>query len=325
MAKRRTIDDLLGELDRLEDPASAEGMKRLTAAIESGPSLLVARAAEIVREQELRGLESALIEAFERFLEAEPAVVDPQCRAKTAIVETLGAGEYRDAEFFLRHIGYRQLEPVWGGSVDTAAHLRGLCGHGLVQSDYRRPLPYLIDLLADPEKVTRQGAAQALALTGREEAALILRTKLLCGDKEYEVVGECLTALLSLTPADAVPFAARFLDSKDEDVRLEAAAALGGVGRPEAIAILAERWRGERDETFRDSLLLAIGTARRPESVEFLLSLVKTEPIRQASQALTALAPCRFYPDLRQTIERAVAARGDATLAKQFAREFAAS
>lgn len=325
MAKRRTIDDSLAELDRLSDPASADGVKLLRSAIEKGASLLVARAAEIIRGNELRGYEAAFVAAFDRFLGPDPAAADPQCRAKTAIVETLGTLEYRDSEFFLRHIGYRQLEPVWGGSVDTAAHLRGLCGYGLVQSDHRRPLPHLIDLLADAEKVTRQGAAQALALTGREEAALILRMKLLCGDAEYEVVGECLTALLSLTPADAVPFVARFLDSKDEAVRLEAAAALGSSGRQEAVAVLVDRWKAERDDLFRESLLLAIGAARRPEAVEFLLSRVSSEQPRLAAQALTALAPCRFYPGLRKKIEEAVARRGDTALRKQFAKEFAAS
>lgn len=334
MAKRKTIDDSLAELDRLPDPSSPDAAKRLRAAIESGPSLLVARAAEIVREHELRGYEPALAAAFDRFLGEDPAALDPQCRAKTAIVEALGTLEYQDAAFFLRHIGYVQIEWVWSDlprddgrkqgmvPVDVAAHLRGLCGYGLVQSDHRHPLPHLIDLLADPEKTTRQGAAQALALTGREEAAFILRTKLLCGDKEYEVVGECLTALLSLTPADAVPFAARFLDSPNEDIRHEAAAALGGSARPEAIAALIDRWKGESGEPFREALLLAIGAARRPEAVDFLLTLVATESPRTASQALTALTPCRFYPDLKRKIESTITTRNEPTLTKQFHRDF---
>lgn len=323
MAKRRTTDDLLAALSRLTDPASAEAAKELRNALAKGHSLVAARAAEIIRENELRGFEADLAAAFDRFLGDDAVAADPQCRAKTAIVETLGTLEYRDSEFFLRHIGYRQLEPVWGGSVDTAAHLRGLCGHGLVQSDHRRPLTYLIDLLGDPEKVTRQGAAQALALTGREEAALVLRTKLLCGDKAYEVVGECFAALLSLTPAEAVPFVARFLNAKDEAVRLEAAASLGSSARPEAVAVLVERWKVERDGAFCESLLIAIGAARRPEGVEFLLSLVASGSARVASQALAALAPCRFYPDLRRRVEETVDRRDDTGLRKQLAKEFA--
>jgi len=322
VAKRKTIDDSLAELDRLADPSTPDAAKLLRAAIESGPSLLAARAAEIIREHELRGFEPALAAAFDRFLGDDPATLDPQCRAKTAIVEALGTFEYQDADFFLRRIAYTQFEPVWGGRIDTAAHLRGLCGHGLVQSDYRRPLPHLIDLLADPEKVTRQGAAQALALTGREEAALILRTKLLCGDKEYEVIGECLTALLGLTAADAVPFVARFLNSPNEDIRHEAAAALGGASRPEAIAALIDRWKRERDEPFREALLLAIGAARRPEAVDFLLTLVAVDSPRTASQALSALTPCCFYPDLKRKIESTITTRNEPTLTKQFYRDF---
>jgi HEAT repeat protein len=322
MAKRRTTDDLLAALNRLADPASAEAGKELCNALAKGHGLVAARAAEIIRENELQGYEAELAAAFDRFLDDDPVAADPQCRAKTAIVETLGSLGYRDSEFFLRHIGYRQFEPVWGGSADTAGHLRGLCGYGLVQSDHRRPLTYLIDLLADPEKVTRQGAAQALALTGREEAALVLRMKLLCGDKEYEVVGECFAALLSLTPAEGVPFVARFLGAKDETVRLEAAAALGSSARPEAAVVLIERWKVERDDSFREPLLIAIGAARRPEAIDFLLSLVSSGSVRVASQALAALAPCRFYPDLKARIGETIRARNDAGLSKQFAKEF---
>src|SRR5687768_15684317 len=101
MPKRRTIDDSLAELDRLADPTSPETAKLLKSAIEKGPSLLAARAAEIIREHELRGHESALAATFDRYLGEDPVAADPQCRAKTAIVETLGALEYQDSDFFL--------------------------------------------------------------------------------------------------------------------------------------------------------------------------------------------------------------------------------
>ena len=323
MAKRRTADDLAWSLDRLDDPRSPESAALLRRALEGG-SFVAARAAEIVREHELPGFDAALVAAFDRLLAApDPVAADPQCRAKTAIVDALAAVEYRDSDFFLRHIGYRQHEPVWGGSVDTAAHLRGLCGHGLVQSGHRRPMKALIDLLADLEKSTRQDAAQALGLTGREEAAFVLRTKLLCGDSKPEVVGDCFASLLSLTPADGVPFVARFLDVPSEDVRLEAAAALGGSTRPEAVAALVGRWRTERSEPLREAILLAIGSGRQPAGIEFLLSIVEKEAVRTASQALTALAPCRFYPDLRRRIGEAVERRDSATLSAQFRKEFA--
>ena len=329
MAKRRTTPEPAAELERLDDPRSPAAAEILRSSL-AGGSDVAARAAEIVREHELPGFEPDLVAAFERLLGED----DPQCRAKTAIVDALATLEYRDAEFYLRHIGHKQIEWVFSDAkrpdstskmvpVDVAAHLRGLCGHGLVQSDYRRPLPHLIDLLADPEKTTRRDAAQALAMTGRDEAALILRTKLLCGGDHPEVLGDCFAALLGLAPADGVPFVARFLDADDEDSRLEAAAALGGSARPEAVAALVARWQAERSETLREALLLAIGASRRPEGIDFLLGLVAKESPRVASQALTALSPSRFYPAVRDRVEAAVERRAVATLAAQFRREFA--
>ncbi len=132
----------------------------------------------------------------------------------------------------MRHV---QMEPVWGGSVDTAAELRAICAMGLANTRYPGKLRALVDLLADREWQARAGAVRALAVAGSEAALLLLRFKALSGDHEPEVIADCFTGLLSAEGADAVPFVASFADSKDKDVKHAAILALGASRRADAI------------------------------------------------------------------------------------------
>jgi HEAT repeat protein len=324
MPKRRTVEDKLAELGPPD--AAPPPPERLREALADRESLVIARAAEIVRRHKLRDLAADLLTAFDRLASAtDTAKADPRCRAKTEIVQALTEIEHDDAEFYLRSIGYRQLEPVWGGSEDTAAHLRGLCGYGLVVARHRGALARLVELLCDPEKTARVDAVQALAATGREDAALLLRLKALTGDREYEVVGECFTGLLSLEVRDAIPFIARFLKDAPPDVRLEAAAALGSSREAAPFVALRDCWQTEVDREFRKALLIAIGSSRQPAGIDFLLQLVASHPMPLALDALAALAPCRFYADIRARVEAAVSDRQDRQLQRAFERDFAAS
>jgi hypothetical protein len=67
-----------------------------------------------------------LLIAFDRFFE-NPAKTDPQCWAKNALSRALTGFEHQDAAVFLRGMRHIQLEPVWGGTSDTAATLRSTC------------------------------------------------------------------------------------------------------------------------------------------------------------------------------------------------------
>ncbi len=132
----------------------------------------------------------------------------------------------------MRHV---QMEPVWGGSVDTAAELRAICAMGLANTRYPGKLRAMVDLLVDREWQARAGAVRALAVAGSEAALLLLRFKALSGDPEPEVIADCFTGLLSAEGADAVPFVASFADSKDKEVKDAAILALGASRRADAI------------------------------------------------------------------------------------------
>jgi hypothetical protein len=102
--------------------------------------------------------------------------------AKGAIARALVALDCQDAALYRAGIRLRQLEPVWGGSVDTAIDLRGTCAMGLVQTRYPRALAELVALLADPEPRARTGAAPAIVCAVPLGAEAVLRAKALMGN-----------------------------------------------------------------------------------------------------------------------------------------------
>src|SRR5262249_23044707 len=149
-------------------------------------SLIVSAAAEIVGERLLAGLAPDLIAALDRFYVDGPET-DKLCRAKIAIVEALNKIGHEDAQLLLRAVHYVQLEPAWGGPEDRAAKLRGSAAFGLVRIGYPDVLLVLADLLADPQKLARMAAAQALGATRAPAAIPLLRYKARIGDEEPDV------------------------------------------------------------------------------------------------------------------------------------------
>lgn len=309
---------------RLNDAGESPGSTRSLAILRSGLSdrisIVVARAAELAGELGTTPLVPEMIAAFHRFL-ADPSK-DRGCLAKTAIVEALTRLEHPDPEVFLEGIRHVQMEPVWGGSEDTAAWLRGLSAIGLVGCDHPRVLSCLVDLLADREKLARLGAARALGGLGRPEGALLLRLKLLHGDPEVDVLSECFRAFLSLEPpAEAASFVARFLDSRDETIAEAAALALGESRLPQALEILKRSWERSRERSFRRVLLVAMALLRTGPGTEFLVSLVSGENEESARGALSALGPFLYNEELRERVRAAVAANEDASLLELYESE----
>src|SRR5262249_16835358 len=146
--------------------------------------------------------------------------------------------EFSDEEFYLRGVRYVQMEPVWGGSIDTAVPVRVGCAFGLVRIRHRGALTVLVDMLAASEKAERVGAVRALASTGTEAGGLLLRLKARVGDKEPDVISECFTGILELISDQGIPFVAEFLSSGNEAIQQSALLALGSSRKPAAFEIL---------------------------------------------------------------------------------------
>ena len=125
-------------------------------------------------------------------------------------------------------------------------HRRTACAAAilaLARIDCRGLLSVLVDAISDPQKEVRIAAAQVRLAHGSESASLLLRFKARTGDKEPEVITECLCGLLTSSPTDSLPFVSQFLDSADETLCEAAVLALGRSRLAEAFDLLKARWQ----------------------------------------------------------------------------------
>ncbi len=269
------------------DPTTPEAQQNLLTILRCRFADLLAQAARLVGKHELTSLTPDLVNAFERGLEKPDT--DPNCLAKCAIAETLYRFTYSDEALFLQGIRHVQMEPVWGGQVDTAPELRGLCALGLVRMNYPDVLVELADLLADPEPPARIAAARAIAYSENPQGIPLLRLRARVGDRP-EVLAECLAALLNLDPSGSLSFVVPFLDHPETQVQELVALALGESRLASVFDDLQQWWQRTRIAELRSIGLLAIATLRSDPAFEFLLSLVTTGSLKDAKDAVEALS-----------------------------------
>lgn len=328
MAKR--FDQQLAALQRaVKDPRDAKARARIVEALEGHNGLLVATATEAVvsGDEDDPVIDRALLErlpaAFERLMH-DPVQRDPQCRGKAAIARALRRAEAQGDEVFLAGVRHVQHEPVWGGRVDSAAALRGVCLMALVEQHHPRAMVEAARLLADPQAAARTAAARALAASGRTEVAEpLVRLRVEVGEREAEVLGECLGALLQLAPGPNLEVVAHLLGADDEGAAEAAALALGESRLSGALEPL--RAQAERTVTRarRRVVLLAIALLRSDEAWSYLVELVEHGPPGAAVEAIEALAAFRHDERLRQRLQEVVQRRGDAALTRALAEQLA--
>lgn len=209
MARRPSFEEELAALDGVaRTPRSEEARARLDAALASKRSLVVARAARLIKEHAVAGFERALTDAFARFL-VDPVKSDPVCQAKVAAIEALDYGESDDAEPFLRAVRHVQLE----GGTDSAAPLRARAVLALARLGHPDFDLVAATLLGDPIANVRQATLDALAHRGDRACAALAMAKLATGDAEPEVVLAAMTALLDLIRNAAPPDARTAIES----------------------------------------------------------------------------------------------------------------
>jgi hypothetical protein len=288
MARRRPLEDTLRALRRVRDaPRSDESRAELRRVLQGESSHAVARAAALVGELGLEPLVPELVAAFPRFFADLPRA-DPGCSAKTAIVEALRRLGHDDSSLYRRAASHVQMEPVFGGRVDTAVDLRGAAALALAETGGRDVLALLAELLADPEPPVRISAARAVAAYGSDAGVPLLRLKALVPEAEPRVVCECLLALLRIDSEGQKGFVASFLQKQDE-LAEAAALALGESRSAEAFATLRD-WLPEATRRgLSRTALIAIASLRRDEAIELLLAVVRERAPQAAREALSAL------------------------------------
>jgi HEAT repeat protein len=151
---------------------------------------------------------------------------------------------------------------------------------------------------------------------GGDESPLLLRLKARAGDAEPPVLGQVFESLFRLEGPEAIGFIARFLDDASGDVQGEAALALAGSRRPEALEALEAAYLRTHDRDSREILVRAISAARQDRGFDFLLKIVRNGRAAEACAALEALALHRESPEIWRRVEDTVKEAGTAAQAR---------
>nr|CAA6829003.1 MAG: Unknown protein [uncultured Thiotrichaceae bacterium] len=278
-------------------------------ALHSKSCRVIAKAAKICEEKLLYQMEDELIASYQRLLKQK----DPNCLAKSAIMRALVVQDCHDVDFYLAGLRYVQNEPGWGGPTDSAVDIRCSSAMGLVSTTYPRAMVELLTLLNDPEPNARMGAARAIKYGLRYEATLVFKQKLFCGDEEPEVLGECMSGLLTVDPDYSLPFIATYLDSTDDLLFELAALALGDSRLDEALEALQAAWghtfaiHAER----RRALFKAIALHRSDDALDWLLGKLEDADAGLLETGIEVLAVYKHRQALKDRMEDIVAGSGN--------------
>ncbi len=311
MPGKRAFEDQLAALEQLREQPDEARIVPLRKAIAHKNNFIVAKAADLARDLHLTSLTPDLRAAFDRFFD-DPVKSDPQCWAKNALSRTLAGFDYQEVEVFLRGMRHIQMEPVWGGSSDTAGTLRATCAlalvqcRGLLEVDL---LTYLLELFADKDKSVRVEAVRAVEQVGSNSASLLLRLRATLGADEPEVLGACYSGVLRIEGTRALSWVERFLETGD-DAAPEAALAIAGTHSASGFEVLRKRFEHPngrvRDPWFLSVLLSAIALTRQDAAIEFLLDLINKDSL-QAEPALEAVLRSMPSSEVVKRLEKLVA------------------
>jgi|SRR5581483_3349384 len=322
MPKADPVAEAMSRLKSLRaDPTTNSATAELTKALSSKANVVVSRAAEIIHDAKRTQFIDPLIAAFDRFM-VDATTTDKGCAAKTSIAKALYELEARAENVFLAGIHHHQMEGVWGGHADTAAELRGVCALSLVRCNYRDVMIELGDLLMDPEPTCRIMAARAIAYSENVAGLPLLRMKVLAGDQNSDVISECFTAMLRLSPRNSVSFVSQYMDSDDDELKQLAILSLGESRLPGALGALTEQFHRVLTGNERKPLILAIALTRLPASIDFLLKVIEQEHKQLGLAAIDALKIYRADPSIRARVLASTKQRDDADLRRAAEQSF---
>jgi hypothetical protein len=308
MVKSRKLEALLETLTEIQSqPLTHDSIAQLSQILRSNHAVAVARAAQIIGKQECHTLIPDLTATFDRLM-VNPANTDPNCIGKVAIADALYRLGSGDASLFLRGIHHTQMEAVWGGTVDTAAELRGICGLALVRLNYADVLIELADLLADPEAAARSAAARAIAYSGDRQGVALLRLRIKIGD-EPQVISDYVSALLALDIERSLDIATQLLQTGSPATQELVALALGESYCSEAFDILQQWWKHTSNRDLRNTALLAIATLRTDDAIQFLLAVLREGAEADVKGAIAALRIYQQNPTIWQQVQEIITDR----------------
>lgn len=302
--KRPSVEERVDLLDPAATAPEAPGSAEL---IEAGLGdkswLVVAHAADIVARHPLERHRAALLDVWRRFADGSHKT-DPGCRAKLAALTALDRLDLLDPDPFLPATRYRQLEPVYGGKVETAGPVRVRATSALLRMRYSDAALIAGELLAESERDVRAGVAQALGYYGVPGAEALLAHRLIA-DEEPAVLSECASGLLRLNTDYALPRLSAWLEHEDVARREVASVALGQHEDLRAVTALIEWLERCALEPDIELAVQALGLSRQPRAREFLLEQVATGSRARSRAAVRALSVHRYDSQLRERVRAA--------------------
>jgi HEAT repeat protein len=320
MPKPSPTSDKLAALAALhERPLTDDVRARIHQSLADKNNLIVAAAAKLAKKHAVSAAIPDVCSAWKRFLE-NPLKSDKLCHAKLAIIDALDELQHDDQEIFLDATRYQQLEPAYGGAVDTAIKVRIRGAQALVRLGCREIFFVLSDLLMENEPEARLGAAAILSGLDDERSELLLRQRVIAGDARPENCGDYFRALLSLNPRRSLPFVVRYLDDSDTAIVDEAIIALGESRIPEALEHLKRLVAYTTDGERLGVLILAISLLRSDDAADFLLQIVQEQGVKQTMAAIDALRIYRDRADIMTKLKRTVESRHDEKLSSRLTK-----
>lgn len=324
MAKRKSANSYVAQIEAalqrirsLDDEPSDDRRRAVVIkGLRDSSALVVQEAARQCRELSISGCRDELLASYRRLLvdpsdpQPKPAIVDKGCFAKTEILQALRTFEFDDPDFYLEGMRYCQYEPDLQGPRETAVNLRGECAFAVAASwriGTNEKLFRFVELFHfQPGCLqTPAIAVQAIGATGAEAAIPLLRLLLGLPGLRGNVYGACAAGLLRLDPAAALPLVSKLLHSDRNDVIVEAMAALGESRRPDALAMLVDRWRKPLKPELKAALLASVGLSRLPAAVDFLVEVIASNS-QDSELAVEAAGPLFVYPDFAVKLREAV-------------------
>ena len=317
-----TIEQKLQRLDELPIDAKAF-MPALKKALASKHYRMLAKAAHLCQVHYLDQCIPELVAAYATLLLGDAVKKDRTCYAKTALCEALYELNYVCEDFYLAGMRYRQMEPVWGGHVDSALNIRRICAMGLTITRCPRMHVELLTVLYDEDASVRAGAVAAIACLQPGIAEPILRQKVLGGDEPW-VLGACFSALLQIEPDENIGFVVSFLNNENEELLEYAALSLGESRLNEAFAGLKQAWVDchLNSPKFHQMLLSGMVLHRSDAAYAHLLQVIQQDERGLAAETLTQLAIYRDNAALKQQVRDLVSHAQRRDLSEVFAQRW---
>jgi len=321
MSKSDPIEGALNAIGELRGSSSERLTQELPKYLKHRSNLVVAKAAKLAGELRVSQIVPDLVNAFDRLMK-DPAKLDERGAALTEIVAALYELDYLEPNLYRQSLRHVQREGSYGPPVDTAAKLRGISAQGLLRTRHPRRLEEVLPLLVDLEPAARLGAVRGLATNGGDAGLLLLRLKVLTGDADPDVLGECFSALLSAVPEQSLPFVVPFIDSDSESTAEAAIWALGETRLQAALDVLREKWERTLDRDMRKVLVSAIAASRLPQSLDFLYAQLRQANLQTATDVLETLAPYAASEAITRAVHSAIEERGQKSLMESFRQQF---